>query len=116
MCGVKADIFRGQPAQVPSPDKVRFLASTRPSRAEGSTASRVKRVWRAASGLSEAGKPPVMSDTMSLQVTVVLSSSSLPSVSSVLTGFLPFLPGGVHGGNNWNERRTNVTKLTEKKS
>ena len=43
--------------------------------------------------LSEAGSPTMMSDTISLQETVPLSSS-LPSSPGVLSGFILFLPLG----------------------
>lgn len=55
-----------------------------------------KILCRAASGLSEAGFPFMISQTMSLVVMVQESSGSisLPSVPMIFFGFFPFLPAG----------------------
>lgn len=88
--------------EVPSPDRVREAGSMSPSRREGRTARRKRILWRAISGFPEAGRPSMMSLTMSFVAMEegASGSSSLPSGPMFFLGFWPSCQrGGVKNGN-----------------
>ena len=76
---------------------------------EGMTARRKKILWRAVSGLSEAGLPSMIRSTISFVETGEGSSgsTSLPSGPITFLGFLPFLPAGKRAEHEYPSRGPN---------